>query len=115
MRPAARPTKLPAPDQHDAILCFDGGAAIGPYQAGIYDAIEHMGFDLGWILATDVGAVNAAIIASNPPDRRLQHLYEFWARLGQLCRATGSASPSALAGSRLQALLRDMLSDLVDP
>jgi NTE family protein len=34
-----------------------------------------------WVAGTSIGAVNAAIIAGNPPERRVERLREFWERV----------------------------------
>lgn len=70
------------------VLLLQGGGALGAYQAGVFEALERSGLELDWVVGTSIGAINAAIIAGNPPHRRLEHLFEFWARMGQ----NGSAS-----------------------
>jgi predicted acylesterase/phospholipase RssA len=36
------------------------------------------GYAPRWVAGISIGAVNAAIIAGNPPDRRVLRLREFW-------------------------------------
>src|SRR4051812_36186501 len=60
-------------------LVLSGGVALGAYQAGAYAALHP--FPALWpghIAGSSVGAVNGAIIASTPPDARVQSLHDFW-------------------------------------
>lgn len=67
---------LPLPDQ--VALVLQGGGALGSYQAGIYEALDAAGIEIDWLAGISIGAVNAAIIAGNPPERRVERLREFW-------------------------------------
>jgi len=60
------------------VLVLQGGGALGSYQAGVYQALAESGTPLDWVAGVSIGAVNAAIIAGNPPERRVQRLREFW-------------------------------------
>ena len=60
------------------VLVLSGGNALGAYQAGVWSALEAAGVTPGWLVGTSIGAVNAAIIAGNLPDRRLPALQRFW-------------------------------------
>lgn len=60
------------------MLVLQGGGALGAYQAGAYDALCTHGFDPTWIAGISIGAINAAIIAGNPKERRIARLKEFW-------------------------------------
>jgi len=64
------------PDQ--VALVLQGGGALGSYQAGVYQALDTAGIEIDWIAGISIGAVNAAIIAGNPSERRLERLREFW-------------------------------------
>jgi NTE family protein len=70
------PAVTPAKAQR--VLVLQGGGALGSYQAGAYQALCHSGFEPEWVAGISIGAVNAAIIAGNPPERRLARLKEFW-------------------------------------
>jgi NTE family protein len=65
-------------------LLFSGGAALGAYQAGASAALEARGVEPDWIAGTEIGAVNAAIIAGNPPHERTMRLRRFWQELSAL-------------------------------
>jgi NTE family protein len=60
------------------ILVLQGGGALGSYQAGVYEALSKAGTEPDWVAGISIGAVNAAIIAGNPPERRLERLTDFW-------------------------------------
>jgi NTE family protein len=59
-------------------LCLQGGGALGAYQAGVYQALDEAGVRPTWVAGISIGAINAAIIAGNPPERRVARLREFW-------------------------------------
>ncbi|MES2535461.1 MAG: patatin-like phospholipase family protein [Pseudomonadota bacterium] len=68
-------------ENHRVALVLQGGGALGAYQAGVYQALHEHGLTPEWIVGTSIGAINAALIAGNPPDIRLSHLKEFWGRV----------------------------------
>lgn len=59
-------------------LVFQGGGALGAYQAGVYEALAEAGCEPNWISGVSIGAINSAIIAGNTPENRLPRLREFW-------------------------------------
>ncbi|MDO1584846.1 patatin-like phospholipase family protein [Rhizobium oryzicola] len=59
-------------------LVLQGGGALGSYQAGIYEAMAEAGLPLDWVAGISIGAVNAALIAGNPPEKRVEKLHAFW-------------------------------------
>jgi NTE family protein len=64
---------------HDRrILLLQGGGALGAYHAGVYEGLAAAGFAPDWVVGISIGAINAAIIAGNPPERRADRLREFW-------------------------------------
>jgi NTE family protein len=67
---------LPLPDE--VALVLQGGGALGSYQAGVYEALAEASIDVDWVAGISIGAVNAAIIAGNPPDARVACLRQFW-------------------------------------
>ena len=67
------------PDNCDRIaLVLQGGGALGAYQAGVYQAMHEARIEPDWVSGVSIGAINAAIIAGNPPSRRLRQLRAFW-------------------------------------
>jgi NTE family protein len=60
-------------------LVLQGGGALGAYQAGVYEALaERERYLPHWIAGISIGAINGAIIAGNPPSRRVEKLRTFW-------------------------------------
>ena len=62
-------------------LVLQGGGALGAYQAGVYEALSEAGIHPNWISGMSIGAINAAIIAGNPPDTRIDRLRDFWTQV----------------------------------
>src|ERR1700674_5948503 len=59
-------------------LVLQGGGALGAYQAGVYQALHEADIQPDWISGVSIGAINAALIAGNPPERRMERLTAFW-------------------------------------
>ena len=73
-------------------LVLQGGGALGAYQVGVYQAMHEAGIEPEWVIGTSIGAINGAIIAGNPPEKRLQQLTRFW-HLMQHQHANGFSLP----------------------
>jgi NTE family protein len=70
------------PDHCDRIaLVLQGGGALGAYQGGVYQALQEVGLEPDWVAGVSIGAINGAIIAGNPPERRIERLRTFWERI----------------------------------
>ena len=70
------------PEHCDRVaLVLQGGGALGAYQAGVYQALHEGGMEPDWVCGVSIGAINSAIIAGNPPERRLERLRIFWDRI----------------------------------
>ncbi|WP_449426905.1 DUF3734 domain-containing protein [Rhodanobacter umsongensis] len=67
-----------ARDYHTVALVLQGGGALGAYQGGVYEALAEAGLQPDWLSGISIGALNAAIIAGNAPERRVERLREFW-------------------------------------
>jgi NTE family protein len=77
-----RPASGADPAQRlQVVLVFQGGGALGAYQAGVYQALHEGGIEPDWIVGTSIGAINASLIAGNEPEHRLDRLEEFWRRM----------------------------------
>ncbi len=80
---------LPPPDANpeaprpprQVVFVLQGGGALGSYQAGVFEALAEGGFTPDWVAGVSIGAINAAIIAGNPPERRVARLRAFWERV----------------------------------
>src|SRR5437762_5390487 len=71
------------PDFERIALLLQGGGALGSYQAGVYQALAEADLHPDWIAGISIGAINAALIAGNPPERRAERLREFWQTITQ--------------------------------
>lgn len=78
--PYDRPTWKPNGCDRVALI-FQGGGALGAYQAGVYEALHEADIEPDWVTGVSIGAINSAIIAGNPRDRRLERLRTFWERI----------------------------------
>src|ERR1700730_2293069 len=78
MMDSANPASASTPAKAQRVLVLQGGGARGSYQAGAYQALCHFGFEPEWVAGISIGAVNAAIIAGNEPNKRVTRLKEFW-------------------------------------
>lgn len=90
---AAAPS--PAESAHDyetVALVLQGGGALGSYQCGVYEAMHEGGIRPNWFAGTSIGAINAAILAGNAPERRIEQLRAFW---DFICTPSGVLGPVA--------------------
>ncbi len=77
----SRRSKHTLPKHDHKVLVLQGGGALGAYQAGVFDALAATDYEPNWIAGVSIGAINAALIAGNPPERRVARLREFWERV----------------------------------
>lgn len=75
------------------VLVLQGGGALGAYQAGAYEALFASGRRNAWVAGVSIGAFNAALIAGNPPESRIDRLRTFWDLV-----SSGSAAMPFLTG-----------------
>lgn len=68
----------PRPDFERIALLLQGGGALGSYQAGAYQALAEADLHPDWVAGISIGAINSALIAGNPPERRVEKLRAFW-------------------------------------
>jgi NTE family protein len=76
-------------------LLLQGGGALGSYQGGVYQALAEADLEPDWVAGISIGAINSALIAGNPPERRVERLREFWETVTQ----SPTGSPLFLFGS----------------
>ncbi len=74
-----RAKAMPLPDC--VALVLQGGGALGSYQAGVIEGLAASEIEIDWVAGISIGAINAAIVAGNPPERRVSQLRSFWDRL----------------------------------
>ncbi|MFJ4292760.1 patatin-like phospholipase family protein [Cupriavidus sp. NPDC089707] len=81
-KPVRQDAKAPDRPAHEAYavraLVLQGGGALGAYQAGVYQGLAEGGIYPNWVAGISIGALNAAVIAGNPPERRIEQLRAFW-------------------------------------
>ncbi|MFZ2076227.1 MAG: patatin-like phospholipase family protein, partial [Xanthobacteraceae bacterium] len=75
-------------------MVLQGGGALGSYQAGVFEALASSEYLPDWVAGISIGAINAAIIAGNAPEHRVQRLRNFWDEI----TATTKMWPSAPGG-----------------
>src|ERR1700741_4511307 len=78
LQPATSERRLPF---ECVTLLLQGGGALGAYQGGVYEALAEAGIHPNWVAGISIGAINAAIIAGNPPNSRVDRLREFWTQV----------------------------------
>jgi NTE family protein len=71
---------LPATSQASptVALMLQGGGALGAYHIGAYHALAEHRLHPDWVAGISIGAINAAIIAGNEPDDRVERLTALW-------------------------------------
>ena len=71
------------------VLVLQGGGALGAYQVGVYEALHDAGIEPDWVIGTSIGAINAALIAGNPREQRIDRLNAFWRHIEQPATVAG--------------------------
>ncbi len=74
---------MPPRRRPQTVYVFQGGGALGAYQAGFVEALEGADLAPDWLVGTSIGAINAALIAGNAPTERLPAMRRFWDRVTQ--------------------------------
>ena len=79
-RPLRRKTHVTTqrPPFERIALILQGGGALGAYQGGVYQALAEANLHPDWVAGISIGAINSALIAGNPPQKRVERLREFW-------------------------------------
>jgi NTE family protein len=70
------PSGLPLPDM--VALVLQGGGALGSFQGGVIEELAQNHIEVDWVAGISIGAVNAALFAGNPPEKRLGAIHAFW-------------------------------------
>ncbi len=84
-------------------LVLQGGGALGSYQCGVYEGLHAAGIRPNWFAGISIGAINAALLAGNAPEDRVERLHAFWSRVSI------PALPLAQAALDLQQRIFDAL------
>jgi NTE family protein len=70
------------------VMVLQGGGALGSYQAGVYQALCELEVRPDWVAGISIGAINAAIIAGNAPQERVEKLDAFWRQVSDGLQAS---------------------------
>ena len=62
-------------------LLLQGGGALGAYQGGVYEGLAQANLHPDWVAGISIGAINAALIAGNAPEARVEKLRAFWDKI----------------------------------
>ena len=57
---------------------LQGGGALGAYLGMVTQALAEANLHPDWVAGIFIGAINSALIAGNPPEKRVERLREFW-------------------------------------
>ncbi len=90
------------------VLVLQGGGALGSYQAGVYEGLCADGRPPDWVAGISIGAINAALIAGNPPERRTERLKTFWDKV-----SSGLQGVPVLPGDRNRAWFNETSAALI--
>ncbi|MEI2678157.1 MAG: patatin-like phospholipase family protein [Burkholderiaceae bacterium] len=101
--PRARPPAAVTADSEETILVLQGGGALGAYQGGVFEALSAVHHEPTWVAGISIGAINAALIAGNPPADRTARLREFWDLV-----SSALPTPPIVAGARAREALNEI-------
>ena len=104
----SNPAPATTPAKAQRVLVLQGGGALGSYQAGAFQALCRSGFEPEWVAGISIGAINAAIIAGNGPETRVDRLKEFW----EMVSSPVSWSP-VTPGDRARSLFNETSAALI--
>ena len=76
-----RRSRAPLPLPDCVALVLQGGGALGSYQAGVIEGLAAVAIEIDWVAGISIGAINAALVAGSPPERRVKALRSFWNKL----------------------------------
>lgn len=93
-KPPGKPLSTLVAPYPAVALVLQGGGALGAYQCGVYQGLHEAGIRPNWLAGISIGAINAAIIAGNAPEDRVDRLRAFW---DEICEPAGSLSLPAVA------------------
>jgi NTE family protein len=75
---ATRTVSRPAREAPTVALMLQGGGALGAYHIGAYQALAERDLHPDWVAGISIGAINAAVIAGNRPEHRVERLSALW-------------------------------------
>jgi len=75
---AAQTVSRPSREAPTVALMLQGGGALGAYHIGAYQAMAEHDLHPDWVASISIGAIDAAIIAGNRPEQRIERLAALW-------------------------------------
>lgn len=63
------------------IYVFQGGGALGAFQVGGCTALSESGYLADMVVGISIGGFNAALLAGNPPEKRIERMNQFWDKI----------------------------------
>lgn len=96
------------PSGETSVLVLQGGGALGSYQAGVYEALVEGGIGIDWVAGISIGAINAALIAGNAPEHRVERLGAFWNQV-----SSGVTGAPWLPGERARIAFNELSANWV--
>ena len=90
------------------VLTLQGGGALGSYQAGVYQALSEANLHPDWVAGISIGAINSALIAGNPPEKRVERLREFWEAVSSPPFGTSIPLPGDVKGEVARRMVNQM-------
>ncbi len=91
-------------------LILQGGGALGAYQAGVYQALAEANLHPDWVAGVSIGAANAALVAGNPPEKRVQQMRAFWETVSSPPFGVATASGVSIEGEYMHAAVNQWRS-----
>ncbi len=79
-------------DNMQHVLVLQGGGALGAYQGGAFESMAKEGYRPNYVAGISIGAINAALVAGNRPEHRVEAMRTFWTRVTQGESATNAWS-----------------------
>src|ERR1700739_2663056 len=105
-------TALKRPPFESIALLLQGGGALGAYQGGVYEALSEAHVEPDWVAGISIGAMNAALIAGNRPDERIDKVREFWQCITQGAPWDGAGLLAMVPGEIRGDFARSVLNQL---
>lgn len=68
-------------NKRKTVYVFQGGGALGSFQVGGAEALFDAGYNADMVVGISIGGINAAILAGNKPENRINKLKQFWERI----------------------------------
>src|SRR5262245_21587432 len=96
-------------------LVLQGGGALGAFQAGVYQGLVEANLHPDWVAGISIGAINAALIAGNAPEARLEKLRAFWEQVTTQLLIRPVRRRPLLAARRYRSRLAQPIARRSDP